>query len=165
MLKPTSQKACALRDIPEHSLSTAPISQLAGTKWRRSQDSEAEAEGDEFENVRPYKLPLPREPHPLGHELSDKNLRLHNKKMDDTVNISRPGSIKWSSSQQFLSQRSNAASDGTQGTKGFSSVKQHITSSLLCVPEFPLAPSDPLSLALLPQRSRLLPPIAEDPQP
>lgn len=108
---------------------SAPISQPAGTKRKRSQESEAEAKADELEDERPSKQP--RELPSPEHELSEKNLRLHNKKMDDAVDSSRTGSIKRSSSQRSLSRRSNIASDGTQGTKGSSSTNAHYRFELL----------------------------------
>lgn len=119
------------RPAPPSPTPPAPFSQPAGTKRKRPQDSEAEAkaEADELEDARPSKQP--RELPPPEHELSKKNLRLHNKMMDDAVNSSRPGSIKRSSSQRSLSRRSNTATDGTQGTKGSPSTNAHYRFELL----------------------------------
>lgn len=104
-----------------------PISQLLGTKRKRSQDSDVEAEADELEDLRPSKQPreLPE------HKLSERNLRLHNRSMDDAVNSSRDGSIKRSSSQRSLSRHSNTASDGTQGTKSSASTNAHYRFKIL----------------------------------
>lgn len=72
---------------------SAPISQPAGIKRKRSQNA------DELEDVRPSKqfkeLPTP--------ELSEANLRLFNKNIDASSGSSLPESIKRSSSQRSIS--------------------------------------------------------------
>lgn len=107
--------------------SPKPISQLLGTKRKRSQDSDVEAEADELEDLRPSKQPreLPE------HKLSERNLRLHNRSIDDAVNSSWDGSIKRSLSQRSLSRHSNTASDGTQGTKSSASTNAHYRFKIL----------------------------------
>ena len=116
------------------------ISQPAGTKRKRPQDSEAEAETDELENVRPCKQPrglfpseiseknLPNdseaEPEadeqklpPSKDQLSEKNLRVLDKMND---NNTRPDSIKRTSSRRSIiapseadSSRSHRSSNNT----------------------------------------------------
>ena len=111
--------------------SPAPISQLVGTRWKRLQDSEADAEADELEDVRPFKQPrelsrseLPKEillkeaeaneqelP-PSKHRLSEKNLRLFNGDTDCTAK--RPGNMKRVSSLRSTVTLSEAESSQSQ---------------------------------------------------
>ena len=112
-------------------LSTPPfISQTAGAKRKRFQDSEAEAEIDELEDVRPCKQPrgrppsevseenLPNEPEadeqeipPFKDQLSEENLWVFNKMND---NNTRPGSIKRTSSRRSIVSLSEADSSRSQ---------------------------------------------------
>ena len=129
-----SEEPQELRPQPSPT-SPAPISQLAGTKRKRLQDSEveAEAEADELEDVRPSKQPrelspseLPEEILPIDSEpeadeqelppskdqLSEKNLLLFNGDMDGAAN--RPGSIKRTSSRRSIVEPSEAESFRSQ---------------------------------------------------
>lgn len=117
------------RPVQSSSTPPAPFSQPVGTKRKRSQDPKAEVEADELEDVRPSKQP--QELLPPEHKLSEKNLQLHNKNMDNAVNSSRAESIKRSSSQRSLSRHSNTASDRTQGTKGSASTNAHYRFKIL----------------------------------
>ena len=113
----------------------APISQPAGTKRKRLQDSEveAEAEADELEDVRPSKQPrelslpelfeeiLPKDSEaeaaeqelpPSKDRLSEKNLLLFNGDMDGAAN--RPGSIKRTASRRSIVEPSEAESFRSQ---------------------------------------------------
>ena len=83
--------------------SPALISQPAGTKRKRLQDPEDETEVEADEQQLP----------PSKFRLSEKNLQLFNGEMDSAANDSLSGSIKRSSSQLSLSQRSNVKSSSS----------------------------------------------------
>ena len=113
--------------------SPAPISQPAGTKRKRLQDSGAGAKADVPEDVRPFKQPrelppseppeeiLPKDSEAEADEqelpfstdrLSEKNLRLLNGDMDVAAN--RPGSNKRTSSRRSIVASSEAESFRSQ---------------------------------------------------